>query len=292
VGVLSLIRDVTTLISFLIAIASGTAGILLLGNTGGLIMMAIAATGLMYAAGRSYRTLMVRRRHETNEQVRQLKAELQASRNRHQKYVGAVTRLIDRQSLLYDEELEVTVLVGEDDEGDEVIERHVTTPTPFLPYRSMRPLSPRDVGRWLSYEDLDLQVKVENGETANLTVLPLFESGNTVRILVLFEPPVANTFAWTLRYRPTGLWAPLRRDGIDWLAWDARTPLGNSNESTYTRLSMHFIFPTRSAVPTVRERGGRGLVTQDSGSHEIHWREKRPSGTRYVWDLAIPGGLH
>lgn len=203
-----------------------------------------------------------------------------------ERYRGAITRFVDRQSLLYEEELELTIIIGADDSGDRVVERHITKPTPYLFYRSMRPILPRNGGPPPSFEDLDLRVVPENDESVTLTVLPLVPE--SARILIIMEPPVHRTLIWQLSYRPIGLWRPLRRGGIDELTWDARTPLGHG-ESTYSRFLVRFCFPEGTQKIRVWERGHRGTAEQGSTPREIIWRDESPQGVRYEWDLSCPG---
>lgn len=207
-------------------------------------------------------------------------------------YRGAIERLVDRQSLLYEEELELTIIVGNDGTSDKVIEKHTTTPTPYLFYRSMRPITPRGNMEPVAFEDLRLEARVEDEDRGvGLTVLPLVESAQGVRALILFEPAVDATLTWTLTYHPKGLWNPLRTSRVDNMAWDARSPAGNATATTFTKFTVRFVFPNGAKQAAVRERHGLGTTSRENNTASglsVVWSDESPQGTRYEWDISMP----
>jgi hypothetical protein len=94
---------------------------------------------------------------------------------------------------------------------------------------------------------------------------------------------------WQVEYRPRGLWGPLRERGWDQLIWDDRLPTASGTPSAFTRFEVTFTFPENDQPPSVKERQGYGVLTEPvqepSGRWEVVWRDERPAGRRYVWDL-------
>jgi hypothetical protein len=277
----------------LIGVTSGIAGLATGGKLGTAVLRAIAAVCILYVTAKFANIFLTKERNnlklrleDTRNEFAQYKA---AADSERQRYMGTVKRLVDRQSLLYEEELELTIEIGDDDSGDRIVERHVTTPTPFLFYRSMRPIVPTDTSVPLTFDDLDLTIEIDNADGTSATVLPLVETGREVRILIVFDPLVSEVLTWTLSYRPLGLWTPLRRDGVDVMAWDARTPNGRLGDCTFTKFSVHFRFP-EGVVGAVAERGQRGVITKGHdgvGHATVNWADGRPEGRRYEWDLTF-----
>ena len=292
-GAMGAFRGAAVLGASLVGVTSGIAGLATGGRLGPAILRIVAVVCILYVIVNFVNTLLaqehrqLRRRLEaTRDEFAQYKA---AADSERQRYMSTVKRLVDRQSLLYAEDLEVTIEIGADDANDRIVERHTTTPTPFLFYRSMRPVVPTDTPEPLTFDDLDLTIEIENGDGTTATVLPLVEAGREVRILIVFDPLVSEVLTWTLSYRPRGLWASLRRDGVDALAWDARTPNGRLGDCTFTTFAVRFCFP-EGIVGAVAERGQRGTVTRQhdgAGHATANWSEQRPEGRRYEWDLTF-----
>ena len=98
---------------------------------------------------------------------------------------------------------------------------------------------------------------------------------------------------WRVRYRPEGLWRPLRARGYDVLRWDDRLPRADGAPSALTDFTVRFVFPESDRRPSVTERNRWGVCKPPekiggSGGWEIVWRDSHPVGRRYVWDLAQP----
>jgi hypothetical protein len=275
------LRSALFLGSFLIGIGSGVAGLMTAGSAGNVALRIVAGVCLTYVVARLLNVLLVVDRRRLNDRIEDLCAE-------RYRILGALERLIDRQGLQYGEAIEIDVTIGCTDADDLVVQRHVTTPNPYLYYRSVRPIVPVDLPVPTTYEDLDLRVDIEDGQGERALVFP-FLTNNRVRVLVVFEPSVDREITWTLTYRPRGLWRPLRRHGVDQLVWDARSPSGRNDDATLTAFAVRFHFPSRRRG-TVIERTRRGTVTRrqvNGVPGTAVWTDANPAGRRYVWDLNL-----
>lgn len=272
-------------ISGAVGLASGYFGIVQAGQTGDIVLRVIAAIALLFFLGRLTQFLLL-------DKVKHLRRGYRQLQDERDSYRGAIERLIDRQTMQYKESLEITVIIGTDDAGDKIIEKHVTTPTPSVIYRSMRPITPRNQLRPTDLKQLQLDAKSapDNGDRGiGLTVLPI-ESSQGVRVLILFEPAVHEPFSWILTYNPKGLWKPLRDSRVDYLAWDARSHTGNS-ETAFRRVVVRFVFPEGVTDMTVSERHNIGSIDRmpntDLGPCLV-WTDDSPRGVRYEWDISMP----
>lgn len=204
------------------------------------------------------------------------------------KYRQAIIRVSDRQRPLYSEHLDLTVTIGENDDQDRVQERVTCMPSPQLVHKTIRPIVPTDRHQIARLEDLDFKCYAE--EVA-ITVLPLIEAENLIRLWLVFEGSITEEVTWTAEYTPRGLWASLRRDGFDHLAWDdrLRTVDGGSSMTDFT---LKLVFPPSDRPPQVRERNGLGSTASaaklDTGQWIIEWRDPKPGGRRYEWDISVP----
>ncbi|AEV88557.1 hypothetical protein ACWT_7547 [Actinoplanes sp. SE50] len=225
--------------------------------------------------------------------IRQLRAELldatQAltlQRAGHQHYLDAIQRISEREKPLFLETLEVLVAVGADDDSDRIVEKRVTTPEPLVTHRTMRPIVPTDEERMIRLDDIAFKASRETFGT--ITALPL-EQTRTLRVWMIFDPAMTTPTEWQVEYRPRGLWRPLRERGWDQLTWEDRLPTASGTPSAFTRFAITFTFPDNDQPPSVKERQGYGVLSEPvrdpSGRWEVVWRDERPAGRRYVWDL-------
>ncbi|WP_045746060.1 hypothetical protein [Actinoplanes rectilineatus] len=225
--------------------------------------------------------------------IRQLDADLidaakalSLQRAGHQHYLEAIQRISDREKPLFSETLEVLVTVGDDDESDRIVEKRVTTPDPLVTHRTMRPIVPTDTDRLIRLDDIDF--KALRPVDGSITALPL-EQSRLLRVWLIFDPAVTTPTAWQVEYRPVGLWRPLRERGWDQLVWEDRLPAASGAPSAFTRFEVTFSFPESDQPPSVKERQGYGRIAEPERDHrgrwEVIWRDEKPAGRRYVWDL-------
>jgi hypothetical protein len=263
----------------LIATGSGVLSFLTSGGLGSQALRIIAVVALVTLLVLVANEFLVRDRAIMKKDLSQAKVE-------RDRYRSILQRIIDRQGLNYEERLEVHAYIGVDDAGDRIVERHVTTPTPRLYYRSLRPVVPS--GTRPRIDDLGLEVKIHNanGVRASVSVL----SDDPLRILVMFDPAIDHTIEWTLAYRSEGLWAPLRKDGVDELSWDARTPSGRQDEYTFTEFDVIFHFPKGVVQAQAGARTASGTyaeATDTDGTFIRTWKYTDRVNQRMTWDLTM-----
>ncbi|WP_229829812.1 hypothetical protein [Actinoplanes ianthinogenes] len=225
--------------------------------------------------------------------IRQLRAELLEAtkalalqRAGHQHYLDAIQRISDREKPLFSETLEVIVTVGDDDETDRIVEKRTTTPEPLVTHRTMRPIVPTDTDRLTRLDEIEFKAVRPVGGT--ITPLPL-EQTRLLRVWLIFDPAMTVPTEWEVAYRPRGLWRPLRERGWDQLVWEDRLPTASGTPSAFTRFVVTFTFPDSDQPPSVKERAGYGVFSDPVRDHlgrwEVVWRDEKPAGRRYVWDL-------
>lgn len=265
-----------TYVSIIVATASGFLSFIASGWAGAVVFRVVAVLSVVLLLILIANEFLVRQRFL----MRQRLARLSDERDRYRRILE---RLIDRQGLNYEERLHIHVYVGESDADDRVVEEHVTTPTPRLYYRSLRPIYPR--GGKLSYEDMQFEVKIVNGN-GNASVSLLSES--PMRVFIMFDPTIEQPITWTLAYKAPTLWAPLRRDGVDGLSWDARTPNGRQ-VPTFTWFAMTFHFPaavTQAQIDADRDDGVYRESTSVDGGLERTWVYDGKISELVRWDIA------
>ncbi|GAA2595340.1 hypothetical protein GCM10010435_87950 [Winogradskya consettensis] len=226
----------------------------------------------------------------------QLKRELEEANQRmatlqvgHQHYVDAIDRIIDQEGPIYTEALELAVTIGADATGDTIVERRRTTPRPRVTQRAIRPVVPSETERITSLEDLEFSCGLDGDAAGNISVLPL-PRNHRPRAWLVFDPGLTEQFEWMIRYRPAGLWDPLRAHGFDYLIWNDRLPAGNGDRSILSELTVKFYFPDGPRSPSVVERRGFGSALppqrlDDAKGWQITWHDPAPAGRRYEWDL-------
>ncbi|MFI7585475.1 hypothetical protein ACIB24_00195 [Spongisporangium articulatum] len=277
----------------LIGLVSGVGGLLAGGTLGKLSLRIIAVVALGYVLVGLVNRYLLQERRRLRAQAAALRdefAEYRAAKDAEWgRYIGAVERLVDRQSLQYTESLEITLVIGADSDGDRVVERRVITPTPYLSFRSLRPVIPQDTLVPLTFDDLDLRVAFDDPDNVRATLVPLAERASEIRILIVFDPEVREQFAWTLSYRSRGLFDTLREQGVDRIFWDARSPLGLRDAGTFEDFRVKFVFPD-GAHGAIEEDGVRGVTTHPRVGEVpfvVEWHDPTPEGERYVWDVTL-----
>ncbi|MEV6491128.1 hypothetical protein AB0M20_21325, partial [Actinoplanes sp. NPDC051633] len=209
----------------------------------------------------------------------------------HHLYLLAIVRISDREQPLYTETLEVTVTIGEDDDSDRILEKRKTTPKPVVTHRTMRPIVP-DEDRVARLDDIAFKAEVKNAG-GTITGLPLREQVRRLRAWLVFDPALTAPTEWQVEYRPKGLWRPLRERGWDWLKWDDRLPTADGGPTALTRFQVTFVFPGSDQPPSVKEQHGFGTQAEpqrSGGGWAVEWRDERPAGRHYAWDLTQTTG--
>ncbi len=206
-------------------------------------------------------------------------------------YAAAVRGLVHRHFPLFEERVEITVLVGEQqDEQDIVIERRWTTPRPYLVYRILGPITTWPDGPPFELDDFALACYVE-GQDTQVEVHPVQDVDGRPLLMILFQPGLSDDTEWVLRYRSPGLWDPLRDSGQDFLTWatatfDQRRPASNSN---VTRdLTLKVVFPASWTGEQLIEQSNLGVIHTErlpTGQTQVIWHHDTPHAGAYHWIL-------
>ena len=216
-----------------------------------------------------------------------LTQELAAANRANRLYRSAIRRIITEQLDLFEETVEIVVTIGERDGQDSIVERHLTTPKPALPYRLIRPITSSTSPIRPGFAELGLTLELD-GEDMDASVLPLAEDAHGVQIMILFTPGLLRPTEWAISYRAPRLWDVLRQDGFDRLTWAPSDRDGRETAVAVTDLTVHFLFPPSAHNVGVRERDGRGALSPRSsttGERRITWRDEHPTVAPYRWEL-------
>jgi len=205
------------------------------------------------------------------------------SENRLRRYEHALSQLANRQMHLFRERVELTVVVGGDDDHDTVVERRWTAPQPYLVYRALKPIVAWSGGPRPDPDELQLACEI-HGRDIHADVSLIQDDDLDTMALVLFQPGLQDLTEWTLRYRSPGLWNPLRRTGRDHLVWSTTSP-DQQRRLTLDELTLRVVFPAGWAGVKVEEEAGHGRLDVDhmpNGRTSITWRETTLT-SRYHW---------
>lgn len=209
-----------------------------------------------------------------------------AAARRLELYASAVRRLIDRQFPLFEESVELTMVIGDRDGQDIVLERRRTVPRPYVVYRALRPIVASTGGGPTDPDELGLTYDV-HGKDIHADVSLVQDTDGQPLALVLFQPGLAEATEWTLRYHSPGLWNPLRESGTDTLVWATAT-LDGRHQPPVTGLALTVIFPAGWSDLDVVERDGLGtrhVERLPSGQTQVTWRDGTPVAGTYHWQL-------
>ncbi len=213
--------------------------------------------------------------------------ELADCERRLRAYADAVRGLVDRQLPLFEERVEITAMVGDQDEQDIVIERRWTKPRPYLVYRILGPIV-TESDRPFELGDLAPECHVD-GQDTHVDVHQLDVDGRPL-LMILFQPGLEVDTEWVLRYRSPRLWNPLRSSGQDTLTWATAT-LDQRHRPTTSelKLTLKVVFPTSWTGPQLTEQRNLGMIHTErlsTGQTQLTWHHDTPShaGT-YHWLL-------
>jgi DNA-binding CsgD family transcriptional regulator len=215
-----------------------------------------------------------------------------AAADRLAQYDAVLRSLVDRHLSLFEERVEITFTVGARGDADTVVERRWTVPTPFVVYRTSRPLvGPDWLGRGPGNLGLTTSVAAADVEAS---VSAVIEPDRRPLAVVLFRPGLSEQTEWTLSYTSEGLWDPLRDGGSDRFGWSTVTSGdGGGHRPTVVDMAFRLVFPAGWSGIGLAEQSGVGVpgevVRRESGQQEITWRDSDPTAPKY--EFSVTGTL-
>lgn len=201
-------------------------------------------------------------------------------------YEAAVRRMIDRQIPLFEETVELTLVVGDRDGQDSVTERRRTVPKPYLVYRALRPIVAWTGGIATDPDDMAPTCDV-HGQDIQPDISPIQDADGAPLMMVLFQPGLQGPTDWTLHYRAPRLWDPLRAGGTDTLTWATGT-LDRRHRPSIDELRVNLVFPAGWTDVAFNEQGGLGTGRTErllSGQTQVSWHDSGPVAAEYKWQL-------
>ncbi|MGH3870604.1 MAG: helix-turn-helix domain-containing protein [Pseudonocardiaceae bacterium] len=201
-------------------------------------------------------------------------------------YADAVHGLLHRHLSLFTERVEITLIVGEQDGQDVVVERRWTTPMPYLVYRILGPILTWPAGPPFELDDLAHACYVE-GQDTQVDVHPVEDVDGRPLLMILFQPGLQDDTGWVLRYRSPGLWDPLRSSAEDSLEWATAT-FDPRHPATTSDLTLKVVFPASWTGQRLTERSNLGVLHTDrlpTGQTQVTWHHNTPHAGAYHWIL-------
>ncbi|MGH3779006.1 MAG: response regulator transcription factor [Pseudonocardiaceae bacterium] len=202
------------------------------------------------------------------------------------RYANAVHGLVDRQFPLFEERVEITLMVGEQDGQDIVSERRWTSPRPYLIYRILGPIVTGPDGPPFELDDLEPACHV-NGQDTQVHIHPVRDVGGRPLLMILFQPGLHDDTEWVLSYRSPRLWDPLRSSGQDELSWATAT-LDERHPATTSELTFKVIFPASWTGERLTEQSNLGEIHTGrlpTGRTQVTWHHDTPHASAYHWVL-------
>jgi DNA-binding CsgD family transcriptional regulator len=207
------------------------------------------------------------------------------------RYADAVHGLVDRQFPLFDERVEITLMVGEQDGQDIVVERRWTRPRPYLVYRILGPIVTWPDGPPFELDDLALACNVDS-QDIHVDIHPVRDVDGRPLVMILFQPGLHVDTEWVLRYRSPKLWSPLRNSGQDSLTWATAT-LDQRHPATTSELTLKVVFPASWTGQRLTEQSNLGMTHTErlpTGQTQVTWHHDTPHAGAYHWDLQRSAG--
>ncbi|HWR46993.1 MAG TPA: helix-turn-helix transcriptional regulator [Pseudonocardiaceae bacterium] len=201
-------------------------------------------------------------------------------------YAEAVNGLADRQSPLFEERVEITLMVGEQDGQDTVIERRWTKPMPYLVYRILGPIVTGPDDPPFERDDLALDCRVE-GQDIHADVHLVWNVRDRPLVMILFQPGLQVETEWVLRYHSPKLWNPLRSSGQDTLTWFTAT-LDQRRPPKTNELTVKVVFPSSWTHERLTEHSNLGVIHTErlpTGQTQLTWHHEAPGAGAYHWEL-------
>jgi DNA-binding CsgD family transcriptional regulator len=208
------------------------------------------------------------------------------SERRLRRYADAIHGLVDRQYPLFDERVEITMLIGEQDGQDFIVERRWTTPRRYLVYRILGPIVSWPGGPLIDLDDLAVTCSV-NGHDINAEIHLVEDVDGRPLVMVLFQPGLNTHTEWVLRYRSPNLWTPLRDTGQDSLSWSTAT-FDKRHPATTSELTVKVVFPASWTGERLTERRDLGTIHTErlpTGQTQLTWHHDCPHAGSYHWLL-------
>jgi DNA-binding CsgD family transcriptional regulator len=216
----------------------------------------------------------------------QQRRDLENCQRQLRSYATAIRGLVDRQFPLFEERVELTLVVGEQDGHDLVIERRWTTPRPYLVYRILAPIITEPDGSPLEPEDLGLLCRV-NGQDTQVDIHPVRDVNGRLLMMILFQPGLRTDTEWELTYRSPRLWSPLRSSGQDSLTWATAT-LDQRLPAKPNELTVKLVFPASWSGERLTEENDLGTIRLDrlpTAQTQLTWHHNAPTAGAYRWSL-------
>ena len=183
----------------------------------------------------------------------------------------------------YSEDLELTLWVGRDEDGDRVRERRTTRVTRPLRQRELTLISPyagMDTGK----VSVNPRIEVQSERIEATWLAEDITGRGTVNFTPALE--AGETLEWTLDYSPVGLWNPLRETDIDIFRYDVRNfPIG--------KFTVTFRLQKNASAVFMQERDRRGTVSDYSNNGEwvVVWSIDSPTPlARFEFDIRVNWG--
>lgn len=202
------------------------------------------------------------------------------------RYAHAVHGLVDRQYPLFEERVEITLLVAEQDGHDLVVERRWTRPRPYLVYRILGPILTWPPASPIEPEQLGLACSV-NGQDTQVDIHLVDDVDGRPLAMILFQPGLQNETEWVLRYRSPTLWNPLRSAGRESLSWATAT-FDQRHPATTSELTLKVVFPASWTAQRLTERSDLGTIHTErlpTGQTQLIWHHDTPHAGAYHWLL-------
>jgi DNA-binding CsgD family transcriptional regulator len=202
------------------------------------------------------------------------------------RYAEAVRGLVDRQFVLFEERVEITLVIGDQHGQDLVIERRWTTPRPYLVYRILGPIVPWPEGPPFELDDLALACTV-HGQDIQVEIHAVRDVNERPLLLILFQPGLSGDTEWVLRYKSPGLWSPLRSSGQDSLTWATAT-FDQRHAATTSELTLKVVFPVSWTGERLTEESHLGTIHAErlpTGQTQLTWHHDTPHAGAYRWLL-------
>jgi hypothetical protein len=199
------------------------------------------------------------------------------------RYANVVHELVDRQFSLFEERVEITLTVGEQDGQDIISERRWTSPRPYLVYRIVGPIVLWPDSRF-KLNDLETACQVK-GQENQVHIHSVRDVDGRPMLMIFFQPGLHADTEWVLSYRSPNLWNPLRSSGQDSLSWSTST-FDQRHPGTVDKFTLKVVFPSSWTGARLIEQSHLGEVYTErlpTGLTQVTWHRDAPHALAYHW---------